>query len=128
MMVSISMRRIRTSRITRAMALLAWMLLVMVPLPAGAMAASDGMPMSMGAMVSSQGMHHDATPESQHAGCCGNPSSHSNCQCDAMCGSVLLPTLAASLSSDAPAARYAMMHSVDAPSIDPIPPLRPPAV
>jgi hypothetical protein len=125
----ISMHRLRSSRALRVAALFAWMMLLVVSMPATAMgaighAAHQVMPATMGAMM--HGMQHAAQAGDQHDGCCGNPS-HLACQCDAMCGSVLLPALPALTGTGIPATRYAMLRGIDAPTIDPIPPLRPPA-
>ncbi|QRN55435.1 hypothetical protein ISN74_08985 [Dyella caseinilytica] len=124
------MRRLRSSRFLRVMALFAWVMLVAVSMPATA-ASTDGsaayhaMPAAMGSMMG-HSMQHAAAAGGHHDGCCGNPS-HPACQCDAMCGSALPPALPAMSGAGIPAARYAMLRGIDAPTVDPIPPLRPPA-
>ncbi|MBE1160854.1 hypothetical protein [Dyella acidiphila] len=126
----LSMQRIRASRFTRAMALFAWAMLVLLSLPLNAVAEPDAggaMPAAMAAM-NGHGMPAAAMAGHHHDGCCGSPSSHSSCQCDAMCGSLLLPSAMRLRGPGLLPARYAMFRGVSAPNIASIPPLRPPAV
>jgi hypothetical protein len=127
---SLSTQTFFASRCMRAMALFAWLLLT-VSLPATSMGGTDGMSQdSQGAEMASMmhdGMNHGAPTSLHHAGdCCGNPS-HAACQCDAMCGSVLLPVVSALSGSAMLADAYAPLRGIDAPTLDPVPPLRPPA-
>jgi hypothetical protein len=120
------MRRYRASRLTRVLALFAWLMLVMTSLPVAAMGATDGpmydaTPPAMSSMTG-HGLHH----ATQAGDCCGHPA-HSTCHCGAMCGNVLLPAMPDLLGCNAPDAGYAMFHDVDAPTLDTAPPLRPPA-
>jgi hypothetical protein len=124
----LSMRTFRASRFMHVMALFAWLMLVVVSLPSVAMGAdmSHGdMPATMGSMMG-HGMQ-PSQPASGHRAqdCCGNPA-HADCHCDAMCGNVLLPSFPVLSGTHAPADGYATLYGVDAPTPDPIPPLRPP--
>lgn len=126
----LSMRHLRCSRLLRVMALFAWMMLVAVSVPAAAIGTATStmhhaMPATMGSMMW-HGMQHTAKAGDHHDGCCGNASQPA-CQCDAMCGSMLLPALTALPGAGIHVARYAMLRGIDAPTITPIPPLRPPA-
>jgi hypothetical protein len=129
---SFSMRTLQASRFMRVMAVFAWLMLVAVSLPAAA--ARTGMDMSHGDMPATMnmGMHHSmphatSVGGNREADCCGNPS-HLACHCDAMCGNVLFPAVPALSGAHMPAGHYVSFSGIDAPTLDPIPPLRPPAV
>jgi hypothetical protein len=126
-----AMHRIRSSRLVRALMLFAWLVLATVSMPATAMGMDEGampqaMPMAMGSILA-QHTPHAASVAGHHNGCCGH-SSHPACQCDAMCGSLLPPVIPALPGLAINAVHYARILGVDAPTIDPAPPLRPPAV
>lgn len=113
------------------MALFAWLLLVLT-LPVTSMGNTTGTVHSGTSThtVSMPGhdMHSAMTTGDRHAGdCCGNPS-HPGCHCEAMCGNALLPTVPTSYGPALLADRYESLRGADAPTLDPIPPLRPPAV
>jgi hypothetical protein len=121
------MRTFRASRFMRVLALLAWLMLLVVSLPAAAMGPgmSHGkMSASMASMLA-HGMQQPANGH-QAEDCCGNPA-HADCHCDAMCGNLLLPALPVVLGGHALADSYAALNGIEAPTPDPIPPLRPPA-
>jgi hypothetical protein len=127
---SLSTQTFFASRCVRVMALFAWLLLT-VSLPATSMGGADDM--SQGsrsaemASMTHEGMNHVASTSLHHAGdCCGTPS-HTACHCDAMCGSVLLPGVPALSGSAMLADTYAPLRGINAPTLDPTPPLRPPA-
>lgn len=129
---SFSMRRFQASRFMRVMAVFAWLMLVVVSLPVAAMGA--GMDMSQGDMPATMPMTMDhGMPYTAHAGghqaadCCGN-ATHPACHCDAMCGNVLFPAMPALAGTHVPAGHHVSFSGIDAPTLDPIPPLRPPAV
>jgi hypothetical protein len=128
---SLSMRHIQHSRFMRVLALFAWLMLVTVSMPAAAMDMDAGMshanaPTGMSAMMNPS-MPQAPAGAMHHAGdCCGH-SSHPACHCDAMCGNLLLPVLPAVLRSALPTTYLVAFHGVEAPTLDPIPPLRPPA-
>jgi hypothetical protein len=111
----------------RVLALFAWLMLVLAAPPAAAMGSAIGMPHSGMSVAMRSMMGHDAHHAAAHTdGCCGNPA-HSTCHCDAMCGTVLLPVVSALSRSSAPVGSYALLRGIDAPTVDPVPPLRPPA-
>jgi hypothetical protein len=117
------MRTFSASRSARALALFAWLLLALFQ-PAASLAdtaalSHHGMPAQMASMAG-HGMHHDGD-------CCGK-SIQSACHCDAMCGSALLPATPASHGLTLLAVIYESLPGDDAPTLDPTPPLRPPAV
>lgn len=127
-----SMHTFQASRFMRVMAVFAWLMLVAVSLPVAAM--GSGMDMSHGDMPTTmhmamdQGVQHATLSGDHHAAdCCGN-ATHPACQCDAMCGNVLFPAVPALSGANMPEGYYLSFSSVDAPTLDPIPPLRPPAV
>jgi hypothetical protein len=132
MFLSLAMRSFRSPRFVRVMALFAWLMLVAVPLPTSAMGSiasmsHGGMPASMVSMME-HGKPQTQSSMRHHAqDCCGDPA-HAGCHCDAMCGSVLLPALPVLSGTHRLAGRYATLYGIDAPALDPIPPLRPPAV
>lgn len=126
-----STRTYLASRCIRAMAMFAWLLLV-VSLPATSMGNN------VGAMhrdtstdrvsMAGHGMHLTMATGDRHAAdCCGNPS-HASCHCEAMCANVLLPTVPTVYGPALLADHYESLRGADAPMLDPIPPLRPPAV
>lgn len=125
-----------SSRVLRALALLAWLLMA-VSLPAASAMAGEAQAMPPAHDLAHMMMDHAAPSQaiamtSQHAGqhadhCCGT-SSHSACHCEALCGSVMLPAVPALLGQLRLSDAHVSMRSVDAPTPQLIPPLRPPAV
>lgn len=129
---SFSMRKFQTSRIMRVMAVFAWLMLVAVSLPAAA--TGSGMDMSQGDMPATMhmtmdhGMQHAAHTEGHRAADCCGDATHPACHCDAMCGNVLFPAIPALVGTHVLMDHYVSFSGIDAPTLDPIPPLRPPAV
>ncbi len=112
------------------MAMFAWLLLV-VSLPATSMGSTVGA-MHRDTSTDTVSMAHDMHPtmvtgDHRAADCCGNPS-HPTCHCEAMCGNALLPTVPTAYGPALLADRYESLPGANAPTLDPIPPLRPPAV
>jgi|GEM_PF-1151350 len=126
-----SLRRLATSRLLRVMALLGWLLMT-VSLPAtGAMPGDAPQPhaanMVTMAMDHAMGMNDMATGGHHADHCCGD-TAHSACHCEAMCASVLFPTVPTLLGPVRLADVHLPVRDVDAPKPNLIPPLRPPAV
>lgn len=123
MALPISSRHLRASRSLRVLALLAWILLALSPI-----VGSAGLARAMGmSPASSHGMQGMAAHAAQHDGCCGSTSLHASCQCVSMCGAALLPAATVLPGRAALPAGYAMLRAIDAPGVEPNPPLRPPA-
>jgi hypothetical protein len=130
MFCAFAMHRIRSSRFTRVMMLFAWFMLATASMPAtasgmGESAVPQAMSMTMTSMMAQDTLHASSVTD-HHDGCCGH-AFHPACQCDAMCGSMLLPVIPALPGSAISAIHYAPMCGIDTPTIDPAPPLRPPA-
>jgi hypothetical protein len=125
MSYALSLRRTTASRTLRLMALLAWLLMV-VSMPA---ASAGSMPGMVHGVTSTTMGHaaHAMTMHGHHADHCCGGASHPSCQCEAMCGSVLLPAVPTLYGTAMLAGIQASMRSVDAPTPDRTPPLRPPA-
>ncbi|WP_284321776.1 hypothetical protein [Dyella acidisoli] len=126
-----SLHRFAASRFLRVTALLAWLLMT-VSLPAASTAAMGGevhAAAGMTSMMMGHDMHVDAMVTDGHHvdHCCGD-TAHPACHCDAMCGSVLLPSVPALFGPVRLADIHVPTRDVDAPTPDLIPPLRPPAV
>ncbi|MFK2889638.1 hypothetical protein [Dyella flagellata] len=127
---SFSPRRVASSRFVRVMALLAWLLMtVSVPaVSAGVMADQHQHSMGMASMTMEHAMHAGSTAAGgQHADHCCGETTHPACHCEAMCGAALLPCVEALHGPAQLAVMRALMPSLDAPTPDLIPPLRPPA-
>lgn len=127
-----SMHQRYATRSVRVLAWFAWLLMVLPTYAASASSVSNvshtaptaGEVVAVGLHVSDHMVAHG-----QHGdGCCGK-SNHGACHCDAMCGAALLPSVPFAARTSLPAAtRYALLLGSDAPTRDPIPPLRPPSV
>lgn len=130
---SFFLRRLSRSPTLRVVMALAWLLMT-VSLPdmsaASTVADAQGthtnvahavmMDHAMQAHAPATGVHH-----ADH--CCGG-TAHPVCHCEAMCGSLLLPSVP-SLPRLAFLASVRMpVHRLDAPTPNLVPPLRPPAV
>jgi hypothetical protein len=129
-----SMCTFLASRFLRALALCAWMTLLVVSSPASAAAiagnAPDGQVHVATSVMMDHDMVHDAPATGQHPDdCCGTPAhpGHLVCHCDATCGNALHPALPTWGRAALLAARYAAFHGEDAPTPSLMPPLRPPA-
>jgi hypothetical protein len=122
---SFSLHHLAASRLLRVMALLGWLLMtVSLPIAGG----PNGSALNQRAEVSSMTMHtHDVAIAGQHAEHCCGTAAHPSCHCEAMCGSVLLPSVPVLFGPARLAAAHLSMRGVDAPAPDLIPPLRPPA-
>ena len=127
---SFSLRRFTTSRLLRVLALLAWLLMTvsMPTVSIGAMAGEGHGTAGMASMMMDHAVQADTMAAAGHHAdhCCGD-TSHPACHCDAMCAALLLPSVQALHGPLRLAGIPVAMRSVDAPTPDFIPPLRPPA-
>lgn len=134
--MTISLRLLARSRRLRAMAVLAWLMLVVNSLAAAPMGMT-GVPHSHAMQTTmtavSEHRHHRAAAMGatsccdDHAGCCDGMAGQA-CHCAAMCSTTLLPGPAVVVASTEAASVYAVPLPLRAPSLDTAPPLRPPAV
>lgn len=132
-----ALRLLARSRRLRAMGVLAWLMLVINALAAAPMGMTGGShshPMHASVAAASEHGHHQMVINKasgscceDQAGCSGGVAGHA-CSCTAMCGTTLLPAVAAVLIPTAITAGYAMPLPGSTPSLNTAPPLRPPAV
>ncbi|WP_188794795.1 hypothetical protein [Dyella nitratireducens] len=126
-----SLRRFATSRLLRVTALLAWLLMA-ISLPAVSTHAMHGESHSaagMASMMMDHATHADAMPANgDHTSHCCGGSTHPSCHCETMCSTVMLPSVPALYGPVRLAATHLSMPSLDTPTPNLIPPLRPPAV
>ncbi|RDS86254.1 hypothetical protein [Dyella psychrodurans] len=120
------------ARSVRVLAWFAWLLMV---LPAYATSAGNALDVNHTSPAAGEAFmagHHVSGQAVAHGhdddGCCGK-SSHGVCHCDEMCGAALLPSVPFAARTSSPAGtHYASLPRSEAPTRDPIPPLRPPSV
>jgi hypothetical protein len=125
---SSSLHRIARSRLLRATALLAWLLMaIAMPAAAAGVPFEQGAP-GMASMTMVHAMHAGAsTAHGHHADHCCGDTLHPSCYCAALCAAALLPVVPALHGPVRLASLHSPMRGRDAPTPAPIPPLRPPA-
>jgi len=107
--------------------LLAWLLMT-VSLPAMSVDATAGTAKDGHALVMDHVTHgHAAAISSHHSDRCCGSTTHLACHCEAMCGSLLLPSVSSLYGLTLLATARVPTRHLDAPAPDLIPPLRPPA-
>jgi hypothetical protein len=121
-----SLSRLAASRLLRVMALLGWLLMI-VSLPVAGAMANDASNNHAGPASMTMDHAHAISMTGHHADDCCGGTAHPACHCEAMCGSVLLPSVPVLIGPARLAETRVSMRSIDAPTPDLIPPLRPPA-
>lgn len=132
--MTFSLRPLARSRRLRAVAVLAWLMLVINTVTAAPMGLTAAPPLlSMHATVAAVGAHcdHAAPVEPPHS-CCddqadGHGAAYAYCGCLATCVAVL-PSAAVDLAATAITATYASAPVAAAPLLASAPPLRPPQI
>lgn len=131
--MTFSLRPLARSRRLRAVAVLAWLMLVINAVVAAPMGMDAAPPaLSMHAPVAAAGTHCDHAAPVQPPHCCddqadGHGAAYAYCGCLAMCVAVL-PSAAVDLAATAITATYASAPVAAAPLLASAPPLRPPQI